>query len=97
MNKETLEEAAEKWVFDTNGHRWSNNDDTAGDNYASFKAGANWQAERSFTLDEISEKFFGGVLGDGYMDEWLDYRLGLNGNERNHITFKDWFEQFKKK
>jgi hypothetical protein len=41
----TLEEAALKWVFDTNGHKWSNNDDTAGDNYGSFIAGANYQAE----------------------------------------------------
>ncbi len=37
----TLEEEAEKWVFETNGHKWSNNDDTAGDNYGSFIAGAN--------------------------------------------------------
>lgn len=35
-----LEEEAEKWVFETNGHKWSNNDDTAGDNYGSFIAGA---------------------------------------------------------
>jgi len=45
-NKETLEEVAEKWVFETNGHKWSNNDDTAGDNFASFIAGAKWQQEQ---------------------------------------------------
>jgi len=45
--KETLEEAAEKWVFETNGHKWSNNDDSAGDNYSSFKAGVKWQEERT--------------------------------------------------
>jgi hypothetical protein len=39
MTKETLEEAAERWVFETNGQKWSNNDDTAGDNYGSFIAG----------------------------------------------------------
>jgi hypothetical protein len=43
--KDSLEEAAEKWVFETNGHKWSNNDDTAGDNYGSFIAGAKWQQE----------------------------------------------------
>jgi hypothetical protein len=50
--QETLKEAAEKWVFETNGHKWSNNDDTAGDNYGSFKAGAKWQAERSYSEEE---------------------------------------------
>ena len=50
--QETLEDAAEKWVFETNGHKWSNNDDTAGDNYGSFIAGANYQAER-ISLMEI--------------------------------------------
>jgi hypothetical protein len=41
LNIMTLEGEAEKWVFETNGHKWSNNDDTAGDNYGSFVAGAN--------------------------------------------------------
>ena len=34
-----LDELANEWVFETNGHKWSNNDDTAGDNCSSFKAG----------------------------------------------------------
>ena len=34
-----LDEMADEWVFETNGHKWSNNDNTAGDNYASFKSG----------------------------------------------------------
>ena len=50
VNKETLEEAAEKWVFETNGHKWSNNDDTSGDNYGSFKAGAKWMEEQMESL-----------------------------------------------
>ena len=48
--KETLEEAAEHWVFETNGHRFSNGDDTAGDNYRSFKAGAEWQKKQMESL-----------------------------------------------
>ena len=44
--QETLEEAAEKWVFKTNSHKWSNNDDTAGDNHGSFKEGAKWQEKQ---------------------------------------------------
>lgn len=34
-----LEDLAYEWVFDSNGHKWSNNDDSSGDNYGSFKAG----------------------------------------------------------
>ena len=51
--QETLEEAALKWVFETNGHKWSNNDNTTGDNYGSFKAGANWQAKRMYSEEEF--------------------------------------------
>lgn len=52
MEKE-LEDFAEKWVFETNGHKWSNNDDTAGDNYGSFINGAKWQKNRLFTNEEV--------------------------------------------
>ena len=43
----TIEDAANKWVFETNGHKWSNNDDTAGDNYGSFIAGAEWMRKNN--------------------------------------------------
>lgn len=45
-----IEERATDWVFEENGHRWSNNDDSAGDNTESFKAGANFILEKN--LDE---------------------------------------------
>ena len=51
--QETLEEAADKLVFEANGHRWSNNDDTAGDNYGSFKAGAKWMEEQMESLKDF--------------------------------------------
>ena len=63
--QETLEEVAEKWVFETNGHKWSNNDDTAGDNYGSFIAGAKWQQEK----DKKELLFFG---------EWIFDQFNLN-------------------
>jgi hypothetical protein len=50
---ETLEEAAEKWVFETNGHKWSNNDDTAGDNYGSFIKGGNFMRERMYSEEDV--------------------------------------------
>jgi hypothetical protein len=43
--KKEIEKAAVKWVFETNGEKWSNNDNTAGDNYGSFIAGAKWAIE----------------------------------------------------
>ena len=81
--QETLEEAAEKWVFETNGHKWSNNDDTAGDNYGSFIAGVNYEAEQNkkniHKLIDIIQ----------WYDDNSDVRPDLE-------TFK-WFEKFKKK
>ena len=53
LPKQTLEEAAEKWVFETNAHKWPNNDDTAGDNYGSFKAGAKWMEEQMEKLKDF--------------------------------------------
>ena len=49
--QETLEEAASKWVFETNGHKWSNNNDEAGDNFGSFIAGFK-EAERRLHSEE---------------------------------------------
>jgi hypothetical protein len=48
--QEALEEAAKKWVFEINGNKWSNNDNTAGDNYGSFITGAKWQQEQNKNL-----------------------------------------------
>lgn len=41
-----INEAAHEWVFEKNGEKWSNNDDTAGDNFSSFIAGAKWMLEK---------------------------------------------------
>jgi hypothetical protein len=43
---EEIRGGADEWVFDINGMKWSNNDDTAGDNYGSFIAGAKWVLSR---------------------------------------------------
>ena len=61
-----------------------------------FIAGVKWQAERSYTLDEISTLFISDKRG--YFDEFLDYRLNLHGENPNNDkpSFKDWFEQIKK-
>jgi hypothetical protein len=56
-----LDDAAHEWVFETNGHKWSNNDDTAGDNFGSFIAGAKWQQEKE--LDRLKEAYSMGRMG----------------------------------
>jgi hypothetical protein len=55
---------AEEWVFDKNGHKWSNNDNSAGDNYGSYKEGFNKAMElnkdKVFTLADIEKAFDSG-------------------------------------
>jgi hypothetical protein len=46
ISDEDIREGAEKWVFETNGHKWSNNNDEAGDNYGSFMEGIKWYREQ---------------------------------------------------
>jgi hypothetical protein len=83
MKQETLDEAADKWVFETNGHKWSNNDDTAGDNYGSFIAGVKFQQDKQ---DEFAIGFA----------EWLN---GLDINDevlQKHISTKELLEIYKR-
>ena len=79
---EELEKSAEKWVFEINGHKWSNNDDTAGDNYGSFINGANWQKNKLFTNEEV-------VM-------ILQRRLMSVGIISSLNATKIWFNQYKK-
>lgn len=46
IENDLCNELATEWVFETNGHRWSNNNDTAGDNFGSFKAGYEQSEDR---------------------------------------------------
>jgi hypothetical protein len=80
--QETFDEAALKWVFQTNGHKWSDNDDTAGDNYGSFIAGAKWQTQRMYSDSEVYE-----LLCQFFDDH-------VNAQDAN---ISQWFEQNKKK
>lgn len=84
--KETIEEAAERWVFDTNGYKWSNNDDTAGDNYGSFIAGYKLAQERGYSEEEVIDLLY---KRDLYL---------LNKDEKVELELpNEWFEQIKKK
>jgi len=45
-----------------------------------------------YTLEQISKDFIGEEGQSGYFDDWLDYRL----DSKNKLSFREWFEQFKK-
>lgn len=100
LNKETITKgAAEHWVFKINGGKWSNNDDTAGDNYASFMAGAKWQEEKSYNEDQLREAYFQGWVTRERFDDLspdIIYPKGLDYEEKQEYAFNLWFKQLKK-
>jgi len=83
MTQETMEKGAEKWVFETNGHKWSNNDDTAGDNFGSFIAGAYWQQEQAKEMEKEKMIEFANEYAQAVMGGCL-----LNPTEFYNETFK---------
>jgi hypothetical protein len=88
MKQELLHDAADKWVFETNSHKWSNNDDTAGDNYGSFIAGAEWKKEQMCGDKDITHL------------QWIYDRMSnVHGENENYdymLKFKEIIEQLKK-
>jgi hypothetical protein len=95
MNKETLDEAAHKWVFEKNGNKWSNNDDTAGDNYGSFIEGAKWEQKQNknrYSEEEIIN-FIDWIGTYGYRC----YSNGWANMFSKPMEPKQLFKQFKKK
>jgi hypothetical protein len=72
MEKETLEEAAEKYIVEDNNNRY----------YNDFIAGANWQAERMYSEEEVKQ------IIDATLIAHSDFVLA---------DVPEWFEQFKKK
>ena len=79
MEKETLEEAAEEWIKGWGG---------LSNSKQSFIEGANWQAERMYSEEDMIE-----------FAKWIFLEVGSNtGKDRtNKELFNEWFEQFKKK
>jgi hypothetical protein len=80
--QETLEKLADKWVFETNGHKWSNNNNEAGDNFGSFIAGFK-EAEKTLYSEEEVQLMLSKLLFD------IKHKKAENSVK--------WFEQFKKK
>jgi hypothetical protein len=55
INEDDIREAAHEWVFETNGRKWSNNDNSAGDNYGSFMAGAQLVNQQTYSQDQVEK------------------------------------------
>jgi hypothetical protein len=72
MKYETLEDAADNWVRKP----------VIGTKRESFIAGANWQAERCYSEEEVKQ------IIEATLIEYSDYVLA---------DIPEWFEQFKKK
>ena len=84
MEKETLEEAAER-----NHNEQKLNTYTPYSFYDAFKDGAKWQSERMYSEEELKSAFkIGFNIGYGSPVSELDLK-------EEHCT--KWFEQFKKK
>lgn len=83
--------AAEQYVFEKNGHKFSNNNDEAGDNFASFLAGANWATEHPQQNNwqnvamKIGEKL-SPIGPEGYYnftaEQWLIWAEKILGNKK---------------
>jgi hypothetical protein len=90
LKQETLEEVAEKEfpLIDT---EWCRTGACEEENLhllghrKSFIKGAKWQQERSYSEEEVLQ----------LVSDWTDYRM--SEDSKSKVTFKKWFEQFKKK
>ena len=88
MKIETLEEAAISYAVDVNTKMGSNKDIYQNFSRLDFIAGAEWQAERMYSEEDMIE-----------FAKWVFLEVGSNtGKDRtNKELFNEWFEQFKNK
>jgi len=91
MKRETLEEAAENYGWRIKRNSFSDKvkaNELAKSAQQDFIAGANWQAERMYSEEDMIE-----------FAKWVFLEVGSNtGKDRtNKELFNEWSEQFKKK
>lgn len=88
MEKETLEEAADKY--------FPSAEKIGGETYTAYKgfmAGANWQAERSYSEDEVRALLIKALTHNDYD---LCGSLATKDREIRTANFEVWFEHNKK-
>jgi hypothetical protein len=80
-----VNELAEEWVFEINGHKWSNNDNSVGDNYGSYKEGFNKAMElnkdKLFTLEDLKKA----IEFDQYEFAYGEIECRKNENQINEF------------
>ena len=86
-DKETLEEAAEKFRSNNPGTMQGGNNTKI---LNAFKNGAKWQAERMYSEEDLIS-----LLEFNYKKE--TNQLGTLRKDYSQKIVKEWFEQFKKK
>jgi hypothetical protein len=89
MNKETLEEAAERYIAEDNNNRY----------YNDFIAGAKWQQERMYSEEELKQAFNKGMTferGEYQSENTYSEFTGFQ-KPNKELSFEEWFAKFKKK
>ena len=84
MKQETLEEAAKEFVLSHDFSKLTNPNHLAN---RCFQFGANWQAERMYSEDDVDE------LVNNLIDKFLNY----NGSSIDSEKLKLFYQQIKKK
>jgi hypothetical protein len=87
-----LDELAQEWVFDINGHKWSNNDDTGGDNYGSFKAGYNKAKEKYKYTEKDMVRAIDMARDLDVKDGLTDYKYSIKDILEFHSDYPTEFE-----
>ena len=91
MEKETLEEAAKRYIKEEIGLGFYL---ASLDIEIAFEKGAKWQAERMYSEKEVQELLIKALT---YKDNGDVGNLVTIQNEIRTANFYNWFEQFKKK
>jgi hypothetical protein len=103
MEKETLEEAAENYGWRIKKNTFSDRvkaNELADSAKQDFIEGANYQAERMYSEEDMSKSFFQGwVTRERFDDQIPDiiYPQGLDYEEKQEYAFNLWFNKHKKK
>jgi hypothetical protein len=90
MKEETLEEAAERLAYD------STEANIGFPSMKMFIKGAEWQAERRYSKEDLKEAFKSGRTVKNYKGEWEE-TYSDEMTSCKYVDFNHWFEQHKKK
>jgi hypothetical protein len=98
MNKETLEEAAERLYHIPFPNKFTNMNQEAYKQRGAFIKGGNWQAERSYSEEDMEKSF---QAGKEYQED-IEMQISTCFDEIHKIDYKkhsfsNWIKEFKKK